>query len=488
MSAYIFFILLLSLLVGLAFRRDLRYEKLVNEKEAVYEPGSGRTTAGYASPGVIVPIFLTYLVLYPLLSGLSDWQSGFIRVGAIAMQLMVVLVGYYPLLLLALPLLRRVVSARCCAVLGTLPTFLFVGNVLVNLPYYRLPPVVLRLPKGLLPTLVWVWLAGGAAVLVWKTAGHLLFRRRLLSDIRPVTDKDALELWDYEQQRIERKKDQLIPLVISPQVTSPLTIGLFSSTLVTVLPDRPYTQEELELIFRHELRHVQRLDSGTKLFYTFCLAFAWFYPPMWLVYHNATADLELSCDEMVLDRADGGRREQYARLLLSQAGDDRGFSTCLSGSAKALEHRLKSVLHPKKRPAGTLLVVVTMVFLLLLGTSVAVSGTYGTVREVVLDKLPPARFTALTAGEWQEEAVMEVLEDLEVTRLPGQGSLPDESERTAYFDFDCQFDDEKASLTLCFTEDGYLSVRCYRFPRSSWDLRGLYRVEEPVDWDALRRQ
>ena len=473
---YLFLLLYIPLLVGYGFHRDFRYEKLVNEKKAVRWRRSGRATAGYGTPAFLLYVFPTLLVTFSLLLG---WRLGLTYTGEAALHLMVVLLVYYPILLAALPLLRRVVSARCCAVLGTLPSYLFVAGCFVNLYTLWPPKVVIRLPKNLLPALMGVWLAGAGGILLWKTAEHLIFRRRLLSPARPVTDWDALNLWDYEQQRIERRTDRPIPLMISPAATSPVTIGLFSRTLVTVLPDRPYTQEELELIFRHELRHVQRLDSSAKLFYTFLLAFCWFYPPMWLVYRGATADLELSCDEMVLDRADDTRREAYARLLLSQAGDDRGFSTCLSGSAKALEHRLKSVLHPKKRLEGAILVSLTMVALFALGSLVTVTDTYGTAKEVILDQLPAVRMDLEDYEMWDEMAVMDTLKDLEVTRLSRQGRLPYDIPLDASF----TLRSTGANVWFLFSENGYLYVGCEPF----YDMRGLYRVEGEVDWEALKR-
>lgn len=475
-SLYSFWLLLLPSGVAYCFYRDYRYEKLVNEKEAVYSPGSGRVTAGYSTPGSILVVFPTIFVVITLV---SSWQYGLSTTGELAMHLMAVALLYYPLLLLVLPLLRRVVSARCCAVLGTLPAYLFISGAVQALWLSPPPQVVVRLPRNYLPLLVGLWLAGGAALLLWKTVGHLRFRRALLTGAEPVTDGEILELWDYEQQRIERKKDQLIPLVVSPGAASPVTVGLWQSRLVTVLPRRAYTLEELELIFRHELRHVQRRDSSTKLFYTFCLAFCWFDPFLWLAARSAAADLELSCDEMVLDRSDEGRREQYARLLLSQAGDDRGFSTCLSGSARTLQHRLKSVLHPRRRLPGTLLVGLVMAALLAVASMVRITGAYGTVKEVVLDRLPGAHLVNhYVEDTWDQEAVMAALNELEVTRLSTVGDFPTGTQLSACFDL---WGDGYQGR-LYFSKDGYL--RAYADRR--YGVSGLYRVEGEVDWEALR--
>ena len=52
--------------------------------------------------------------------------------------------------------------------------------------------------------------------------------------------------------------------------------------------------------------------------------------------------------ETVLLDADSSVKRQYAGLLLKTAGDERGFTTCLSASAGALRYRLK---RPEGPPA-----------------------------------------------------------------------------------------------------------------------------------------
>ena len=87
---------------------------------------------------------------------------------------------------------------------------------------------------------------------------------------------------------------------------------------------------------------------------------------MWLARRRSADDLELSCDETVLHSMDGDCRRPYAELLLRTAGDQRGFTTCLSASAGALRYRLRQVMNPCKRTGG--LVVTAVAFTLLLTT------------------------------------------------------------------------------------------------------------------------
>lgn len=123
-----------------------------------------------------------------------------------------------------------------------------------------------------------------------------------------------------------------------------------------MLPERAYSPEELRLIFRHELIHIGREDSGTKFFLMFCTASCWFNPLMWHAMGRSAEDLELSCDETVLLGAAPETRKEYARLILETAGDSRGFTTCLSASARSLRYRLKSIVGPRKRLTGGLIV------------------------------------------------------------------------------------------------------------------------------------
>ena len=82
---------------------------------------------------------------------------------------------------------------------------------------------------------------------------------------------------------------------------------------------------------------------------------------------------------------------------------------------------------------------------------------------------------------------MDVLEGLEVTRLSGISHLPDGTRIAADFGFDCR-PERDITYWLLFTEDGYLSVNGYHYPRGLTEVRGLYRVEGEVDWEALRKK
>ena len=308
---------------------------------------------GQVRYGSVIPVLLlTALPFLALLILLSDDQASIPHnLLSMCFPIFFSICIYYIILLPALPLLRRRISARTCALLWLLPNYLY--YTALSFMELRLPRWVISLPVPA-AAMVAVWAAGFCAVLGWKIVGHLRFRRSLLKDARPVEDPDYLALWRRELENAGYQKIDRT-LVISPAAATPLSIGLFLRTTRVVLPERAYTPEELALVLRHEIIHIGRRDSGTKFFLVFCTAVCWFNPLMWMAMERSAQDLELSCDETVVMGIGEEKRRRYAELLLTTAGDTRGFTTCLSASAQTLRYRLRNVIHPAKRSGGALL-------------------------------------------------------------------------------------------------------------------------------------
>ena len=267
---------------------------------------------------------------------------------------------YYLLLMLTISFFRKFISARTCATLWLLPNYLYL--MLHDAMKLDRPAWVVPVSKTFLFVFCVIWLSGFAILMVRSFASHLLLRRRLLKHATPVTDPQALELWQQIQRSAGYKKTPY-RLVISKEVTTPLSIGFWRRTIRVILPQREYTLDELELIFRHEIIHIGRDDSGTKFFFAFCNAICWFNPLIWLATRHSADDLELSCDETVLLEADEAQRRQYADLLLRTAGESAGFTTSLSTSAQTLRYRLQNIVKPRRRFNGAL--VVALIFFLL---------------------------------------------------------------------------------------------------------------------------
>lgn len=475
----VFMAALLAFGVAYSFHGEWKYEQQVALTGCTARSGRKRDTVIWLSPWVLPLMVVVFWLVMLVFAGAA---VGFAALVETSLQLAVLLTFYFGALLLLLPLLRRKISARACATLWLLPIFLYYNLTVWRMSY--LPPlVVLRVPSGVVPSLLGLWAAGFVAVVLWHMFSHFRFRRSILKDARPVEDGDVKSLWwDAQRQALLKRH---IPLLISPATTSPLTIGLFHSTMCLVLPERAYTLDQYRLIFSHELHHVQRGDVDTKCFYILCKALCWFNPLMWLAARRASADLELSCDEMVVYGADDQTRREYASLLLDCAGDDRGLSTCLSASASSLRHRLKGVVNSGKRSSGTLLLAGAMIILTLCSGLVGVSGSYGTLGEVALAPTHTVD-SASMYGEHlhgylqnpslrQSQELLDYLSALPVTKLAtGQEVRGSGGRELSVFL-------SKGSLYLHLT-DGLCSLQPLGV-RGAYPV--LYRVDGPVDWDYL---
>ena len=285
---------------------------------------------------------------------------------------------YFLLLLPALPLLRRRFSARLCATLWLVPTFIGACmNGLLN--FRRVPSLVIPLREELLAALGWVWLAGFLLVFGGRVMGDRRFRGQLLSGAYPEEDPQVLALWQEALLAMDLPWE--VRLLRAPAARSPLSLREGRKKYATVLPERDYTEEELRFLFSHELHHLQRRDIDTKIFLAFCQGLCWFNPLVWLAAAKGSDDLELSCDEVVLAGQDERQRRDYARLLLQSAAEGRGFTTCLSARGKSLRYRLENVLKPRKRRSGTvLLTAVTLAVL-------SAAGKYTVYRAAVAGEL-----------------------------------------------------------------------------------------------------
>lgn len=430
----------------------------------------------------LLPLFLFCVSLGFLLIGgpqMAAWEMLSVCFG-IFLHICV----YYLFLLITLPLFRKFISARACAVLWLLPNYLY----LTQMTDMRLPrPLwILHAPKNAVWIALWVWLAGFAAMLIFKIVSHLLFRRRLLKDAIVVTDPAVLNIWQLEQCRARFKKTGY-RLMTSPNTATPISIGFFRHSIRVVLPERAYTEEELTLILRHEAIHIGRQDSVTKFFLVFCTAMCWFNPLMWLAMRRSADDLELSCDETVLLNANDDTRQQYASLLLRTAGDERGFTTCLSASAQALRYRLRNVIKPRKRLSGGITVGLIFFALILSCGCVSLSYDAGSGGDILFSQGDAGQYAIqyITMGDGNavqaynctdEAALNAYLAGLQLSQITGDYTFPD-GENSLFV----IYEGPEGVFTTDLNDD---SLRVTPFHTES--SQTTYYFDGQIDWDYLR--
>lgn len=353
----IFFSLLLSLILALSLRGICLREKSASPRmtQCRYE--------AYVAP-LLLPIYCVYLPIIALTYG----RETFIHILlTLYFESFIHICLFYLLLLALFPFLRKHYAARTCAAFWLIPNCIYYIGICID-PLSS-PMLIITPPLWLIKALLVIWILGFVFIMALKCISHIRFRKMVLKDAIPVSNPQILDMfrWELVDARIETRKYKL---AYSAHITSPLSIGFFQCSTWILLPQKEYSLEELELIFRHELIHICRRDSAYKFFMTFCAAICWFNPLMWFAMKRSAEDLELSCDETVLLRMDDEKKSKYAELILETAGDQRGFTTCLSASAESLKFRLTNIIKPAPRKNGFFLL--GLVFFLF-------SCTYGSV-------------------------------------------------------------------------------------------------------------
>ena len=390
---------------------------------------------------------------------------------------------YYLLLMAIMPLLHKHINSRTCAILWIIPNYLYITVQ----PAFELnrPLLVFHISQNLLYIILILWSAGFLFVLIRATIQHFIFRKAILRSASPVTDPEILDIWQREliDARIKKPKYRLL---VSDAVSTPLSFGMTNRSTKVILPKTDYTKEELALIFRHEIIHICRCDCANKFFMVFCCAMCWFNPLMWIAMRKSADDLELSCDESVLLEANDDTRRQYANLILSTAGDGRGFTTCLSASSESLRYRLQSIVRTGKKRTGALVVAVLFLILAMTSGFTAISyadTTFSQVAEETFcgDYEIENYNTSLIAHDGRlecknDEAIKEYLNSLPLQKISGNYSFSEYDNYVWFF-----INGNNDSYYVDLNDYALVITRLGKNSRTD-----AYIVNTEIDWDYLK--
>lgn len=381
---------------------------------------------------------------------------------------------YYVLLALLMPWLRRRISSWACGALWLVPNVLYIlARDNMRLPA---PLLVIKTSEGLMSALLGVWFAGFLLIMAWKTAEHLLFRRRVLKN----AEKLKVPLWDEVFGQVCPNRNRP-PLYRSREAATPLTIGLLAGARVVVLPVRDYTDEELRLVLTHEAVHIARFDAVSKLGLVSMAAFCWFNPLVWLAIRRSAEDIELSCDEAVTLGAGEAERRRYADLILSSAGDERGFTTCLSARASSLRYRLRQIMKPAAKRSGALLIGFAAFFLILGCGHIAFAYGGGSGEELIFGGQDTSLYTVSDGSCTDPEGLKDYVASLELMELNGKYDLDPDGVRHRLIVFDAPGDQGK-QISVDFY-DNIVEFRPLFIKLDLW--AEYYYLPAGTDWELL---
>ena len=123
---------------------------------------------------------------------------------------------------------------------------------------------------------------------------------------------------------LRRKLREAVPyrgeVYLSDSIATPFVMGVIAPKIY--LPsDTP--KAERRFIIAHERQHIHRGDPLWKLLGYLALCVHWFNPLVWLAFFLGGKDMEMSCDEAVLNRLGEDIRADYSQALLRLATHKR---------------------------------------------------------------------------------------------------------------------------------------------------------------------
>lgn len=161
--------------------------------------------------------------------------------------------------------------------------------------------------------LAYIWFLGVCIYLtvVFGSYAVYLFRKRKNS----VAIADSSVLNEVKRElRIKRN----IRIRMSHDIGSPLLVGVLFP--VVYIPCREIPDENMRMVFLHELTHYKRKDLAFKWLSLFVNAVHWFNPLAYLLCANVSEACEISCDMAVTKNMSDAEQRLYMKTILDLAG------------------------------------------------------------------------------------------------------------------------------------------------------------------------
>lgn len=204
-----------------------------------------------------------------------------------------------------------------------------------------------------------VWFSGAFLLTAYFSITYILFRREFQMAL-PVKN-EYVKNW-LAQMKMKRT----ITIRQSSRISAPLTYGIWKPIILMPKHTNWEDSKQINYVLAHELVHIRRFDTVTKLLLTAVLCIHWFNPLVWVMYILSNRDIELSCDETVVRSFGDTSKSAYARTLISMEESKNRFTPlCNNFSKNAIEERITAIMKTKRTTVFTL----ALAFLIIMGTT-----------------------------------------------------------------------------------------------------------------------
>ena len=153
-----------------------------------------------------------------------------------------------------------------------------------------------------------VWIAGMVISFLFYLINFIIFKIKIKGHLEKMNSKL------FEQIKNELNIKRNVNLCKCSLINSPVFVGFVSP--IILMPYTNYADEELKLIYKHELTHFKRMDVWYKLILVIASVVHWFNPLVYLMRRYASKDIEYTCDDIVTKDLSLEQRKEYSRVIL----------------------------------------------------------------------------------------------------------------------------------------------------------------------------
>lgn len=214
-----------------------------------------------------------------------------------------------------------------------------------------------------------------AIVAVWLSVAALLMAGQLVKYLRTarwIAGYTSTKMTDYQKAYLTGIKEEYgirrhVLLYQGMDGEPSMTFGVHRPVIIC---GREVGSREAELLIRHELVHIRRLDALWKMLMQLVVFIHWWDLIMWILYFMFDRFCELSCDETVMAGKPEEEIDEYLRLLIAEAQEeDKSKKPLLKWKAgfgdnmREIRERVENLMSKKrwnKFAAGIL--VATLIF------------------------------------------------------------------------------------------------------------------------------
>lgn len=210
-------------------------------------------------------------------------------------------------------------------------------------------------PMNIIQILSLVWVMGIIVFIFWQGIQYWHFKKAVSRWVDNITDDRIIQA--FCAACIQMNVIQDIEIKLCKKVSTPMIIGFFNPMLL--LPSQQFSDKDLTIIFKHELIHFRRHDLWYKLLLLITNSLHWFNPIVYYMIYTANKDIELVCDEEVVEGMDLQYKKHYCQTILSIVHNYElrrtTLSTCFKHGKKSTLERLSNILNLKIKKTGALM-------------------------------------------------------------------------------------------------------------------------------------